>query len=181
MSLVVTCTSCQTILRVQEQFAGKKMKCPRCSAVFDIPSWDADVEEEFEVVEEEGKAAGEEENPFEFDEEAQGKKAGAKATQKIKKVKEEDLPPRRKSAYLPCPDCGNDGAKRIPWTFWGRYYWTNRYCHVACTQCGYRYNGETGESNLIPAILLVTLPLLVFLLAVGALLLGLIRQGHLKL
>jgi predicted Zn finger-like uncharacterized protein len=37
MPIVVACPSCQTRLKVPDQSAGKKVKCPKCSAAIDVP------------------------------------------------------------------------------------------------------------------------------------------------
>ena len=33
----ITCSTCQTVLRVSDSFAGKKGKCPKCGAVIEMP------------------------------------------------------------------------------------------------------------------------------------------------
>src|SRR5580700_7152378 len=37
MSLTVTCPDCDKTLRVKDEFAGKKLRCPGCSTVISIP------------------------------------------------------------------------------------------------------------------------------------------------
>ena len=53
-------------------------------------------------------------------------------------------------AELACPMCGYDLRGLI---------------EPRCPECGYAYNGRSGRSNLLPAIIFVTLPLL-FILAI---------------
>jgi endogenous inhibitor of DNA gyrase (YacG/DUF329 family) len=61
---------------------------------------------------------------------------------------EEAPRPRRKSKYQPCPECGAYGAERVKYTLWGSFYGPSLCTHVRCPECGYAYNGRTGESNL---------------------------------
>jgi hypothetical protein len=37
MPLEITCTGCQKRLRIPDKFAGKRVKCPKCQAVLQIP------------------------------------------------------------------------------------------------------------------------------------------------
>jgi hypothetical protein len=37
MPITVTCPSCKQLCQVQDQHAGKKVRCPKCSAVIDVP------------------------------------------------------------------------------------------------------------------------------------------------
>jgi hypothetical protein len=78
----------------------------------------------------------------------------------------EDLPPQRKT-FKPCPRCGAEGARRVLWTPWGSFYGPALFNHVRCPECSLAYNGRTGGSNLIPAIIFVTIPLLLMAGIVG--------------
>jgi endogenous inhibitor of DNA gyrase (YacG/DUF329 family) len=62
--------------------------------------------------------------------------------------------------WVPCPQCGASGAERVIWTLWGSFYGPALFSHVRCPECQATYNGRTGGSNLIPAIIFVTLPML---------------------
>ena len=46
-------------------------------------------------------------------------------------------------------------------TPWGSFYGPALFNHVRCPECRYAYNGRTGRSNLIPAIIFVTIPALI--------------------
>jgi len=71
------------------------------------------------------------------------------------------------SDYVPCPRCGARGAERVVFTFWGSFYGPALFTHVQCPKCYYKYNGKTGRSNLIPAIIFVLVPLLLILAVIG--------------
>jgi len=72
---------------------------------------------------------------------------------------DEDAAPPKRMAFKPCPRCGAEGAKRVLFTPWGSFYGPALFNHVRCPECRYAYNGRSGGSNLIPAILFVTVPL----------------------
>jgi len=40
---------------------------------------------------------------------------------------------------------------------------------VQCPKCYYKYNGKTGRSNLIPAIIFVLVPLVLIFAVIGGL------------
>jgi rubredoxin len=71
------------------------------------------------------------------------------------------------SDYVPCPRCGARGAERVVFTFWGSFYGPALFTHVQCPKCYYKYNGKTGKSNRIPAILFVSIPLILILAIIG--------------
>jgi hypothetical protein len=64
-----------------------------------------------------------------------------------------------------CPNCGQQKAKRVLWTFWGSFYFSALFHHVSCQECGTCYNGRTGQSNVGPAILIMS----VVVMAIGGL------------
>jgi hypothetical protein len=47
----------------------------------------------------------------------------------------------------------------VLFTPWGSFYGPALFNHVRCPECRYAYNGRSGGSNLIPAILFVVAPL----------------------
>jgi hypothetical protein len=55
----------------------------------------------------------------------------------------------------------------VAFTWWGSVYGPAMFCHVRCRDCGYAYNGRTGRSNLIPAVIFVTIPAVLILLILG--------------
>ena len=50
------------------------------------------------------------------------------------------------------------GRQRVLFTPWGSFYGPALFHHVRCPECRYAYNGRSGGSNLIPAILFVVIP-----------------------
>ncbi len=74
---------------------------------------------------------------------------------------DEDAPPVRRKGFRPCPRCGAEGPKRVLWTPWGSFYGPALFHHVRCRECRYAYNGRTGRSNLLWAMIFVTIPSLI--------------------
>ena len=68
----------------------------------------------------------------------------------------------------------------MTWTPWGSFYGPALFNHVRCRECGFGYNGLTGKSNLIPAIFFVTVPAVLIVGILVALLwvLGVFRGGR---
>lgn len=165
------CPGCQTALRLRDDMAGKKIKCPRCGKIVAVP---AEEIVELEEVSEGEQITAEPPRP--------GKsRPTAARTRPVREddeedEEEEDAP--RRSKYKPCPRCGARGAKRVIWTFWGSFYGPALFTHVRCRECGCAYNGRSGRSNLIPAIVFVAVPLLILLAILGGLVWFIHRQGY---
>src|SRR5205823_13616363 len=81
-------------------------------------------------------------------------------------------------AYVACTRCGACGAERVVFTFWGSFYGPALFTHVQCPKCYYKYNGKTGRSNLIPAIIFVLVPLLLILAVIGGVIFLAISLGR---
>ena len=47
MSLSITCSNCQKNLKVKEELAGKKVRCPDCSGAISVPAKSAAAEDDF--------------------------------------------------------------------------------------------------------------------------------------
>jgi predicted Zn finger-like uncharacterized protein len=167
------CPGCKSTLRLRDDLAGKKIKCPRCEKVITVPEAEPEVLAEVEPEPEEAitsaparKRRGEEDRP-------RGRQRDEED------YEDEDDAPRRKRRrrddgdrggrprYKPCPRCGGDEAKRVVWTPWGSFYGPAMFTHVRCLDCDYKYNGRTGGSNLIPAIIFVSVPLIAILGLLG--------------
>ncbi len=50
MSLSVTCPDCDKTLRVKDELAGKKVRCPGCSTVIPIPAKELEADDDVEFL-----------------------------------------------------------------------------------------------------------------------------------
>jgi endogenous inhibitor of DNA gyrase (YacG/DUF329 family) len=106
-------------------------------------------------------------NSFDMPEGHAGEKVPCPHCEQLVPVRKEEVMEGTRAAqapqkgFKPCPRCGAEGARRVLFTFWGSFYGTALFNHVRCPECQYAYNGRTGRSNLIPAIIFVTIPLLI--------------------
>jgi hypothetical protein len=172
MPIQLRCPECNKPLKVREELAGKKVKCPGCGKPVPVPA--AEPEEPEPVVEEVEEAPP--------PKPAKAAKAALTTKPKAKpEPVEEDEPDedegdeRGKVAkvakggqqWVPCPNCGATGARRVKYTFWGSFYGPRLFSHVRCQQCRTTYNGKTGGSNLIPAIACVTVPAILIIIILG--------------
>jgi hypothetical protein len=85
---------------------------------------------------------------------------------------------RRRSRYEPCPRCGAEDPRKVPFTFWGSFYFTRLFSHVRCPECGYAYNGRTGRSNIVPAVVCVSVMALAILGVLGFIVWFIYKQGY---
>jgi predicted RNA-binding Zn-ribbon protein involved in translation (DUF1610 family) len=185
MAVEISCPSCNAPLRVREQYLGKNLKCPRCGAVVSVPPADGPLEQVRPVVRAappvppETPAAGEAAERITAQEVRPAAAAmrrcpmcGETIAANVNRCRycrawldeddDDDEPerrPRRKGvSFRPCPRCGASGPERVTWTPWGSFYGPALFTHVRCRECGYGYNGRTGGSNLVPAVLMVAIP-----------------------
>jgi predicted RNA-binding Zn-ribbon protein involved in translation (DUF1610 family) len=170
MALTITCPSCRARLNVKEDYAGKDMRCPRCSATVAVP-------EAGETLVEVAEA-----QPAEPPTDAGPTKAcpscGKRIVLSARKCRycrtwldddEEDDDDRPRTYFKPCPRCGERDAERVVFTFWGSFYGPALLTHVRCRNCGNTFNGKTGRSNLLWVILFVTIPALGIVTILGGL------------
>lgn len=172
MRISVTCWKCRASLQVREDFAGKQVKCGRCGSVNDVPQKGAEAEEAVEAVVAEPEASAQQALGVATRPCPECGEPVAVTARKCRHCKawlEEDEDDDRGPSYVPCPRCGRRGAKRVVWTFWGSFYGPAIFNHVRCPRCGYAYNGRTGSSNLIPAIIFVAVPAVLLLAICGGL------------
>ena len=47
MSLSITCSNCDKTLKVKEELAGKKIRCPECSTAISVPAKSAAAADDF--------------------------------------------------------------------------------------------------------------------------------------
>jgi predicted Zn finger-like uncharacterized protein len=166
MPLDFKCPECQTALRVKEEHAGKKMKCPKCAKAIPIPEKTDEGIVEVEVLQDEPKA----DDAFAFDELDRAGRVEPVAPVPMK-------PPKPGPRYMPCPHCGAHEAKKVNWTWWGSFYGPRLFHHVRCLECGGGFNGKTGDTNLIPMMLFIIIPLILIGVLMFVLYLVLKRKG----
>jgi predicted RNA-binding Zn-ribbon protein involved in translation (DUF1610 family) len=178
MPLTVTCPGCNSPLRVREEYAGKKLKCPRCSGIVEVPNGEAAPEtveplpvEEVLPAPRPGKRQAEPVTAI--GEGAPARRPGGHGRHDDTDEPEGERPRRRGKDYKPCPRCGSGGATRVTWTPWGSFYGPALLTHVRCPKCGYAYNGRTGRSNTVAAVFFVLIPLILILGIIFGLLLAL--------
>jgi predicted RNA-binding Zn-ribbon protein involved in translation (DUF1610 family) len=186
----MNCPGCHTPLRLRDDLAGKKIKCPRCGKVVAVPA------EEVVTLEEVADDAITSEPSVRNKADKKsiatrpcpecGEPVAVTATKcrhckaildDDDEAEEEERGPRR-SKYKPCPSCGATGAKRVVWTFWGSFYGPALFTHVRCPECACAYNGRTGGSNLIPAIIFVAVPLFILFAILASVVWFIHRQGY---
>ncbi len=187
----ITCPQCQAALRIREEYAGKEVKCPHCATPFVLPKARKAKEGEEEALE--VTAAEPEKTPARAPAAVAtrpcpecGKRIAA-AAQKCRYCKawledgggdeeeeDEDAGPR----YKRCPRCSARDPKKVIFTFWGSFYFTALFSHVRCRKCHYGYNGRTGRSNLVPAIICVTVPLIMILGIIAAVVALVFSRGY---
>jgi ribosomal protein S27AE len=159
MTVKLTCSGCKAVLQLRDELAGKKVRCPRCAATVVVPAAEAVAE----VVPEEVEPADDAITDAPVPRRAKAQQVPVKkASRKRRDEEAED-----EQEYKPCPQCGAGGATRVIWTPWGSFYGPALFTHVRCPECGYGYNGNSGRSNLIPAIIFVAIPTLLILAIIG--------------
>jgi predicted RNA-binding Zn-ribbon protein involved in translation (DUF1610 family) len=190
MATTMNCPGCRTPLRLRDDLAGKKIKCPRCGQILTVPAEEAVM---LEAVDDDESTA--EPPPPRARKAASatrpcpecGEPIALRATtcrhcraildEEEDEDDDEDRS-RQRSRYKACPRCGAEGATRVTWTPWGSFYGPMLFTHVRCPECGYTYNGKSGRSNLIPAILFVSIPLFFILGIVAGMAWYIHRLGH---
>jgi hypothetical protein len=200
MALEVPCPACKAPLHVREEYVGKQLRCPRCAAVLTVPAGPTPAAEPRELVRPVARvvpppvpadppAAGAVVDPNDVAEVLPaptrrcprcGETIAARANrcrycrawldEDDDEEEEEYQVRRRRASYKPCPRCGAGGPERVTWTPWGSFYGPALFTHVRCRECGYGYNGRTGRSNMVPAVIMVTVPaVLIVAIIVGLL------------
>jgi hypothetical protein len=78
-------------------------------------------------------------------------------------------PPVLPYGGLRCPQCGQVGATKVGFTWWGGVLGPKLLNHVKCTSCGCGFNGKTGQSNTA-GIVIYTVVLAAIFAVIGFLL-----------
>jgi hypothetical protein len=172
MPITVSCPGCKQKLNIRDDYAGKPMKCPRCSAAVSVPADDeavvAAVEDEVEPAAPE--TAIEEVKPVPRHASQSAIKCpecGKRNPADARKCRdcgawleeEEEEVRTRDEEYLPCPQCNAPRPEKVNWTWWGSYLGPRLCYQVRCRKCNYTYNGVTGGTNLAAKILFVVVPI----------------------
>jgi phage FluMu protein Com len=179
----ITCQHCSRDIRVADEHAGKKIRCPGCKEVLTLPAapQPAKTAPAPSPIKKAAPPALPKRRPPEDDEEI----AVAEAVDE-----EEDDEPRprkrrrlkrrsrgRQGSYADCPNCDAPGdASPVGFTWWGGILGPRLLSHVRCNDCGTCYNGSSGKSNdtaiLIYVLISFFIALMVGALAVVAAILG---------
>ena len=184
MSISLKCHGCRSTLKVRDELAGKKVKCPRCQTVLVV----AEEEEVAVGAEAPARPRTGKTGRIQASQPAARRKEAIRTTRAAPDEDLEELPRKVRGRdrggkpgkqYKPCPRCGAEGATRVKWTPWGSFYGPAMFTHVACPECGYCYNGKTGRSNLVAAIIFVTVPLLGIIGIIAAIIVMLIKRNYL--
>jgi DNA-directed RNA polymerase subunit M/transcription elongation factor TFIIS len=175
MPLMITCPGCKAKLRIRDEFAGKAMKCPRCSSPVDVPAEKeapaeevvtAAVVEEEEIVTAEvepdrpARRKGREPDLVKCPECGKRVPADAKRCRHCRAWLDDRGDEEPGGEWIPCPQCGEPEPRKVEWTWWGSYFGPRLGSQVECVECGHNYNGISGGSNIGLKIVFVALPLL---------------------
>lgn len=188
MTIPVKCTGCKASLKLREEYAGKKVKCPRCQTVLIVPELEEAAAEAIAEEEEEDRI-----QPSPQERPGRTRRVQREQPTTSKRPRREDPDDRdddeqpsrtkkkkggKESKYKPCPKCGAEGATRVKWTAWGSFYGPALFTHVCCPDCGNCYNGKTGRSNALAATLFVSIPLLGIAGIIGAVIYIVVLRGY---
>jgi ribosomal protein S27E len=175
----ITCQHCSRDIRVADEHAGKRIRCPGCKEVLTLPaSASAPQPAKAAPVPSSIKKTApppipKRRPPEDDDEEI----AVAEAVDEDEEEDDEPRPRKRKrrkrrgrqGSYADCPNCDAPGdASPVGFTWWGGILGPRLLSHVRCNDCGTCYNGSSGKSN-DTAILIYVLVSLFITLMVGAL------------
>jgi hypothetical protein len=189
MAISLRCTGCRSSLKLRDDLAGKKVKCPRCQTALVVPETDEDLVE-VAVEEKRTRKSTGKTGRLQRDQPGPSRKnqirIGRKRAEDEEEQEEEEAPRKKKkkgdkdSKYKPCPQCGAEGATRVKWTAWGSFYGPALFTHVQCPECNYCYNGKTGRSNMLAASMFVAIPLIGILAIIGVVFYIIAQRGHMS-
>jgi hypothetical protein len=191
MSISLKCPGCRSKLRLRGDLAGRKVKCPRCDKVLLVPEAEVEVAVAAEEEEEDDRITEAAAPRRKASSRIQREKPSSRGKRTMRQPREEEEEDDRRhrddkggkkgKKYKPCPKCGSGGAERVKWTAWGSFYGPAMFSHVRCPECDYCYNGKTGRSNLIPAIIFTLVPLLGIIGIIVAIFIMLQQRGRLPM
>jgi DNA-directed RNA polymerase subunit RPC12/RpoP len=170
MKLEVRCPACKKEFRFSDRSNLETVPCPHCGDEVKKDLGTIVVEEAVQTTKpKSGQATAEETQPC--------PNCGKLISINARKCKfcrtwlDENEEEQTYTEYVPCPQCGARRSERVVFTFWGSFYGPALLTHVQCPKCHYKYNGKTGRSNLIPAIIFVLVPLVLIFAVIGGLIL----------
>jgi DNA-directed RNA polymerase subunit RPC12/RpoP len=168
MKLEVRCPACKTEFRFTDRSNLETVPCPHCGDEVNKDLGTIVADEAVQSTKpKSGQATAEETQPC--------PNCGKPISIKARKCKycrtwlDEDEEEQTYAEYVPCPRCGARRSERVVFTFWGSFYGPALLTPVQCPKCYYKYNGKTGRSNLIPAIIFVLVPLVLIFAVIGGL------------
>jgi ribosomal protein S27E len=186
----ITCQHCTRDIRVADEHAGKKIRCPGCKEVLVLPAAAPAVKP--------AKAAPapspspikkaapppvpKRRPPEDDDEEIAVAEAVAEdeddepRPRKRKRLKRRSR--GRKGRYADCPNCDAPGdASPVVFTWWGGMIGPRLLSHVRCNDCGTCYNGSSGKSNDTAILIYTLVSVFISLMILGLVLIATIL-GH---
>jgi ribosomal protein S27E len=198
------CPHCSKEMRVADEHAGKKIRCPACKEVLALPAAQTAVQS---AAPRKAPAPIAKKTPppvpveddddvpmleaIEDDEEV------GRRRRKRSRIEDDDEEPdedddeeyerrrrrrkrlRRAGAYADCPECDNRGnATRVGFTWGGGLVGPAILTHVRCHNCGTCYNGKTGKSNNTAIAIYVGVGLLIGVVLGGCGLIAAILGHH---
>ena len=125
--VMVRCPSCSKNLKVPDQYAGRKAKCPACQGVLVVPEMLEEVVEEDVAVEVVPVKPRKPAPRYSGEDDKEDDRIAQRPSKRARPVDDddEDDRPRRKKRrkitrgeWAECPNCGASDATRIRWTFW---------------------------------------------------------------
>jgi hypothetical protein len=177
-----TCTHCDKAIRVADEHAGKRVRCPGCQEVVRVP--DAFTAEPAEPTPRRPRRPADDDEGITRD-----RDRDQDAPRKSRSVREDapsrsrrDDPPyldeadededrprrrrrsiRRRSEWADCPNCGAADASKVSFTWWGGFLGPAIINTVRCNECGTSYNGIHGDYNTTRIVLYTVIPLAIVL------------------
>ena len=173
----IRCPSCGTTLNASDQYAGRKVRCPKCQGVLTVPPLAApEASEEVSPVAPRPRGPAMPPVPEDYEERPVPRRPARppddyddRPRRRPRTDDDYDDRPRRRGGgeWAPCPSCGDTDATRVHWTFWGGLIGPAIINVVRCHRCGTNYNGVHGDYNGGRIAIYVVISLVLGLLVAG--------------
>jgi hypothetical protein len=188
----ITCQHCTRDIRVADEHAGKKIRCPGCKEVLVLPAAAPAVKPAKAApapspspIKKAAPPPVPKRRPPEDDDEE------IAVADAVAEDEDEDDEPRprkrkrikrrsrgRKGRYADCPNCDAPGdASPVVFTWWGGMIGPRLLSHVRCDDCGTCYNGSSGKSNDTAILIYTLVSVFISLMILGLVLIATIL-GH---